>query len=140
MEIEVTLNKQPNDLDPISIAAQREGRIIMLYHSIAMAAVAINVTFITDLHNPETWVDYDDKIMVTSVINAQYTWHHNEASTDGMVKIVANNLVGDDPGNEFCGYGHEKEIVAGDQLRVGCIPSDATYYLWCLGRGASNGL
>lgn len=74
--------------------------------------------FLMGLHNHETYVAYDYEIMTTDVTNAQYASYLNEALTRKSIKIVADEIVGYYPGDEFRGHEHEEEIKAGDWLHV----------------------
>jgi formylglycine-generating enzyme required for sulfatase activity len=74
--------------------------------------------FLMGLHNHETSVAYDYEIMTTDVTNAQYASYLNEALTSKSIKIVADEIVGYYPGDEFRGHEHEEEIKAGDWLHV----------------------
>ncbi len=58
------------------------------------------------------------EIMITDVTVSQYAEFLNEAQVDGSVKIAGNEVVGFYPGDEFNGFKHEEEIVAGDWLYV----------------------
>lgn len=74
--------------------------------------------FLMGLHEHETVVDHAYEMMVTNVTNAQYAHYLNEALASGAVKIVDRQVVGYYPGDEFRGFRHEEEIVAGDYLHV----------------------
>jgi formylglycine-generating enzyme required for sulfatase activity len=74
--------------------------------------------FLMGLHDHETNVDYNYEIMVTDVTTAQYADYLNQALADGSVKIVADQIVGFYPGDEFHAYEHEEEIQAGDWLHI----------------------
>ena len=74
--------------------------------------------YLMGLHEHETNLDYNYEIMVTDVTNAQYADYLNQAIADGSVKIVADQVVGFYPGDEFHAHEHELEIKAGDWLHV----------------------
>jgi len=83
----------------------------------------------------ETMVDYDYEIMVYNVTNAQYAEYLNLASTAGEIEIdeyyplaiqledvdIENDalgIVGYYPGDDFHGYNHEIEVLAGNRLHM----------------------
>jgi formylglycine-generating enzyme required for sulfatase activity len=74
--------------------------------------------FLMGLHEHETIVDYNYKIMVTDVTNQQYADYLNQALQAGMVQIVDDQVVGYYPGDEFHAHEHEVEIKAGDWLHI----------------------
>jgi formylglycine-generating enzyme required for sulfatase activity len=74
--------------------------------------------FLSGMHDHEKIVDYNYEIMVTDVTTAQYADYLNQALADGSVKIVADQIVGFYPGDEFHAYEHEEEIQAGDWLHI----------------------
>lgn len=75
-------------------------------------------SFLMGQHEHETAVDYDYRIMVTDVTNAQYAAYLNEALAAGAVKLVDGAIVGYYPGDEFHAHRHEEPIEAGDWLHV----------------------
>ena len=64
--------------------------------------------FLMGLHDHETDLDYNYKIMVTDVTKAQYAEYLNAALSSGTIKIAADEIVGYYPGDEFRGYEHEE--------------------------------
>jgi formylglycine-generating enzyme required for sulfatase activity len=74
--------------------------------------------FLSGMHDHEKVVDYNYEIMVTDVTTTQYADYLNQALADGSVKIVADQIVGFYPGDEFHAYRHEEEILAGDWLHI----------------------
>jgi formylglycine-generating enzyme required for sulfatase activity len=74
--------------------------------------------FFMGLHEHETNLDYNYEIMVTDVTNAQYADYLNQALADGSIKIVADQIVGFYPGDEYHAHEHELEIKDGDWLHI----------------------
>jgi len=76
--------------------------------------------FLYGQFDEETMVDYDYQMMVTEVTNQQYADYLNEALTAGYITldVEKNEIVGYYPGDEFHGYEHEEEIIAGDWVHI----------------------
>jgi formylglycine-generating enzyme required for sulfatase activity len=74
--------------------------------------------FLMGQFNHVTMVGHDYEIMVIDVTNQQYARYLNEALGAGVIKVVGDQVVGYYPGDEFHGYRHEEEILAGDWLHV----------------------
>jgi formylglycine-generating enzyme required for sulfatase activity len=74
--------------------------------------------FLMGQHEHETNVDYNYEIMVTDATKSHYAEYLNQALADGSVKIVADQIVGYYPGDEFHAHEHELEIKAGDWLHI----------------------
>jgi formylglycine-generating enzyme required for sulfatase activity len=74
--------------------------------------------FLMGLHEHETNVEYNYEITVTDVTTSQYADYLNQALDDGKVQIVADQVVGYYPGDEFQAHEHEVEITAGDWLHI----------------------
>ena len=74
--------------------------------------------FFSGQFNQLTTIDYDYDMMVTNVTNQQYAEYLNSALTEGVIKIVDNEVVGYYPGDEFHAGRHEEEITAGDYIYI----------------------
>jgi len=111
--------------------------ILLVVFLTACSTVDLNApipTFETGV-DPDTWVQipagefyfgqHDDiettdayEIMITDVTTTQYTAFLNEALASGYVMIDGDQIVGFYPGDEFNGFKHEEEIIAGDWLFI----------------------
>lgn len=74
--------------------------------------------FLYGQREEEVNVNYDYRIMVTDVTNAQYAAYLNSALAAGTITLVDDEVTGYYPGDEFHGYEHEERIDAGDWLHV----------------------
>jgi formylglycine-generating enzyme required for sulfatase activity len=74
--------------------------------------------FLQGQHNHPVMVDYDYEIMLTDVTVAQYAAYLNLVPTQGSVELLESQLIGYYPGDEFHGFRHEEEIVAGDYIHL----------------------